>query len=820
MPVTFKVPKSPAKSIYKIDQFKGVDFSNSPINVDDNKSPNSINMIRDVPDKVRKRMGYEIIQDFADPSQFINNYCNIEFENQQYRETYTYYEHGYGYVTFNSKSLRLGYEPSDKTIVIDGGYNAFRRVQEERVYVRKPPNPESFTVNLFSFELPQGSYKMTVFPLGGKIMPTKDFDNQRVTTSVTISTCGQTINLGAANYNTKQTVDVTQATTGSVTFSLIFPDKFTLFTDYKIGVNIVDAEQYTEDLDYIPTGSNVPDDWSINGCHYRREDEHPIYHIGTTMVQNNTIIYSGAKNALSHSWQLGDSLYILDGKKLLVYDGTTLQPVQSIAYVPRVVFNKNPDGTAGEFKEDYNLVGTAWEEGFCVTPQTASAKSFYLARNDLDATAVTAKVMNAQGNLVDKVEGTDFTVDRTNGIVTFGTAPGASPVDGQDNVFITAYKTIQEDLDQVNKCTFGIRFGVNGAFDRLFVSGNPDYPNADWHSQMWDGTYFPDTSYAILGSQKSAVVGYSIISNYLAAHKDEMEEDLAVIIREGDMIDDEPSFRIINTLQGQGAIATNSFKYLSTEPIFLTRSGLYAITAQDITGEKYSQSRSFYLNGKLCAEDYDKLKDSVAIVYNDMYLLSVDHDRLYVLDGLQPMRTDKSEPYATRQYAAFYCDNLPINSIWERENRLYFGTKSGKICRFFNDKDDINSYNDAGEPIYCCWETPDIDGQLFYKNKSLRYVAIRVGSALATSVKIYAMERGIWKFIKQDNTFARYFSFENLQFSKFAFSGNKTPQISRTKLRIKRVDKYRLRFVNEELNEPFTLYNIANEYTESGNYKG
>lgn len=818
MPVTFKVPKSPAKSIYKIDQFKGVDFSNSPINVDDNKSPNSINMIRDVPDKVRKRMGYEIIQDFADPSSYVNNYCDIVFPNQSYIDEY---DTGGGW-SVSTDELYVNHFPNSqgehKLVNLVGVYNDFVNAGH-----RVPESGSTLDIKLFEFDLPQGSYKMTYFWKGGKIIQTRDYEEgaiHTVPTSLTIGGVSDEIELSYENYNQKHTISITQETTGKYEFHLKLPDEKVSFDGFFFGVNVIADDKYNENLPYIPSGSNIPNDWSINGCHYRREDEYPIYHIGTDMIQNGTTLYSGANNALSHSWQLGDSLYILDGKKLLVYDGTTLQPVQSIAYVPRVVFNKNPDGTAGEFKEDYNLVGTAWEEGFCVTPQTASAKSFYLARNDLDATAVTAKVMNAQGNLVDKVEGTDFTVDRTNGIVTFGTAPGASPVDGQDNVFITAYKTIQEDLDQVNKCTFGIRFGVNGAFDRLFVSGNPDYPNADWHSQMWDGTYFPDTSYAILGSQKSAVVGYSIISNYLAAHKDEMEEDLAVIIREGDMIDDEPSFRIINTLQGQGAIATNSFKYLSTEPIFLTRSGLYAITAQDITGEKYSQSRSFYLNGKLCAEDYDKLKDSVAIVYNDMYLLSVDHDRLYVLDGLQPMRTDKSEPYATRQYAAFYCDNLPINSIWERENRLYFGTKSGKICRFFNDKDDINSYNDAGEPIYCCWETPDIDGQLFYKNKSLRYVAIRVGSALATSVKIYAMERGIWKFIKQDNTFARYFSFENLQFSKFAFSGNKTPQISRTKLRIKRVDKYRLRFVNEELNEPFTLYNIANEYTESGNYKG
>ena len=180
-------------------------------------------------------------------------------------------------------------------------------------------------------------------------------------------------------------------------------------------------------------------------------------------------------------------------------------------------------------------------------------------------------------------EGAGFSVDRVNGIVHFDSPPGKTPLNGEDNVKIKAYRTVEGYADRINKCKFGTRFGVNGAFDRLFVSGNPDYPNSDWYSEQWDCSYFPDTGYSLLGSSRSAIVGYSIISNYLAAHKDEMEQDLSIVLREGDLVDDKPSFKIINTLQGAGAIATNSFAYLCTEPLFLTRSGLYAVTAQDIS---------------------------------------------------------------------------------------------------------------------------------------------------------------------------------------------------------------------------------------------
>ena len=555
---------------------------------------------------------------------------------------------------------------------------------------------------------------------------------------------------------------------------------------------------------------------NINGYHTRRGDDKAIVHVGTNMYMGDVIVYEGANDAISRSWQFNDNLYIIDGKKMLQYDGKSLHTCESVAYIPTITIAKAPGGGGTQY-EALNLIQPAFIELFL---SDGTSTSYQLTFGELDDTPVKVWFLDSNANWVEKKEGTDFTVNRPAGTINFTTAPGKSPLTGEDNVKIQAYRTVEGYADRINRCKFGTRFGVNGAFDRLFISGNPDYPNSDWYSQQWDCTYFPDTGYSLLGSSKSAIVGYSIISNYLATHKDEMEQDLSIILREGDMVDNEPSFKIINTLQGAGAIATNSFAYLCTEPLFLTRSGLYAVTAQDITGEKYAQSRSFYLNGKLTNEKYEDLVNSFACIYNDMYLLSVAHDRLYILDGLQPIRTDKSEPYATRQYVAFYCNNLPIHSMWEQDNRLFFGTNDGKICRFYNDKESLKSYSDNGERIVCQWETPDIDGTLFYKNKTLRYIAIRVGAAIATSVKIYGMDRGLWNFIKYDNTFGRYFSFQNLVFSKVAFSGNKTQKVSRTKVRIKKVDKYRIRLVNDELNEPFALYNIAMEYTENGNYKG
>ena len=416
-----------------------------------------------------------------------------------------------------------------------------------------------------------------------------------------------------------------------------------------------------------------------------------------------------------------------------------------------------------------------------------------------------------------------------------GHEPGETPITGEDNVYVIAHYSATADMSKaecISKCTIGALFGINGATDRLFLSGNPDYPNVDWHSDQYDPGYIADTSYSKLGSDTSAIVGYTKVNNYLAAHKDENETEHNIIVREGDLVaigettkgdttnyDEKPAFKIINTLQGPGSIAPDTFGYLQTEPLFLTRSGVYAITAQDITGEKYSQNRSFYVNGSLVEQN--GLEDSYAVTYNDMYFLFVN-SKVYVLDGLQPIRTDKSEPYATRQYVCFYLTDIPARIAWVQNNTLYFGTTTGKVCSFYKDKVALSSYNDDGKAIAAWWETADLDGRLFYKNKAFRYIAVRLMSVLKSTVTLYSCRRGIWSKIKTKSFSNRVFSFSGLIFSQFTFNNDASDPVmsSKMKMRVRKIDKARFKIENLNLNEPFGIHDLAIEYVENGNFKG
>ena len=558
---------------------------------------------------------------------------------------------------------------------------------------------------------------------------------------------------------------------------------------------------------------------SVNGYHTMHGKTKGLIHAGTKIYEtdlagNDTEKYSGANDARSRSWQFKDKVCIIDGKKLLIWDGTDVKTAESDATIPVTLIGGNPAGGGTSYKA-LNLISPGFTEQFL---GIAGVTEYHLSYKDLDATEVKVELLKSDGTWQTKTENTDFTVNRTTGVVTFSTAPGVSPITGEDNVKITAYKTVEGYADRINKCNIGVLYGASGDLNRLFLSGNPDdeYINYQWYSATNDPTYFPDTNYQVLGTAKSAIVGYTVINSYLAVFKDEQEVEQNIILVGSTTLNNEVTFNTQTTLHGAAAICKDSFKYLAGEPIFLTKLGVHALTSQDITGRELTNLRSFFLNGKLLEEP--NLSDAFAYVYKDFYILAVN-GVLYILDGLQPVQTDKSAPYSTRQFVGYYRDNVDANAMWETDGALWFGSKTGKVCKFYTAVNDIYSYNDDGAVIVARWETPDFDGKLFYKNKTFRYLAVRLQQAMQTSVRLSVMKRGLWTVLTTDSSTAYYLSFAGLVFSKFSFSSDMTNRIVALKTRVKKVDKARYRFENINLNEPFALDKIGIEYVEKGNYK-
>ena len=566
------------------------------------------------------------------------------------------------------------------------------------------------------------------------------------------------------------------------------------------------------------TKVTAPGGAAINGVHHLLEET--LVHAGTKLYRLSDtdgtweLTEIGAMaNARSRSFVFDQKLYLLDGTTYQVYDGTTLAAVADSATVPTIIISRRPTG-GGQSYQGLNLLGRKWTESFL---GTADATVYQLTTKDLAEDAVTARVLNADGVWEEKTEGTDFTVDRAAGTVTFSTAPGASPVTGQDNVQITAAKERDGYLDTINRCTIAAVYGVGGSTDRVFLSGNGDKPGVDWYSNFEDPAFFPDTNYTKLVRDGARVTGYTVLSNTLAAFIDGASDGRNVVVRSGVLDENgDAVFRVSNTMIGQDAVAPDTFCRTDKEPLFLTNRGVYAITAEELTGEKYSQERSYYIASAIGAAQ--GRENACACTYGDFYALALD-GTIYLLD-LQQKTYERNSPYSSFQYECYYWPDIPARVLFLDGDALCFGTEDGKLCRFHTNVDDVTSYNDDGAAIDAYWETSDFDGKIFFHVKTFTGLAVRLAAAVNTGVVVYAQVRGMWKQVFASGAKARYFDWSYIDFSKFTFSSDRTPRTLYGKIKLKKADKVRFRLQNNVLNEPFGLYAFGLQFKEpGGNYK-
>jgi hypothetical protein len=552
----------------------------------------------------------------------------------------------------------------------------------------------------------------------------------------------------------------------------------------------------------------------INGVHFLYgATTKKLVHHGTKISLDGatpTELYASANDHISVSKQMNGKLWILDGNTYLVYDGSTIQPVSNIAYVPTIIIARTPTG-GGTVLEPVNLLQAKRVERFAGTTATV----YQLTATNIDADLVTVKKLNANGTFTDWVETTNFTVNRTLGQVTFSVAPGVTPITGEDNVYITYSKTVTGYADRINKCDVSIIYGMNGARDRLFVSGNPGLPNYDYYSQMNDPTYFGDTNYAVIGQDSSRIMNYSIVSDFLVTHKDNAENDDNTNLRKGQLIDGKVVFLSQGSYQTSGALSRYSFANLENEPLYVTsEKNISSVTPSTVLGERYSQERSYYITRAL--EKEPNIENSFGFAFDKFYFLACSNT-IYVLDSLQ-YSIAENRPLSLRQYECYYFPNIAARILWEEDGQLHFGTADGKIKKFVP-----RLANDEGQAISAWWDTPYLDGGSFADKKSFVYVAARLAVALLTGVRISAFVGGKWTVLKDYTGEANFFSIKNDTFSlsnsKLSFRTDSTPKTLGSKIKEKNHDKIQFRFENSRLGDTFGLYKILIEYTEGNKFR-
>lgn len=324
-----------------------------------------------------------------------------------------------------------------------------------------------------------------------------------------------------------------------------------------------------------------------------------LVHSGTTIFTRvgdgffEPILY-GANEAVSCGFIYNDIFYFIDGKNYFEYDiynGTPMRHV--IGYVPTTTIARKPEGGGTKY-EDVNMLSDFRKNSFLAD---GGSFSFFL------------DVMNIDEDYVPKVTYNDvlvpedeYEVNYKEGSITFlHYAPDAPLTDGQDNIVIEFKKAVVDENGErvyrniIEKCTL-----VQVFDNRVFFSGNPDYPNMVWNCSLNDPTYISDLDYYKEGMDGAAVKGLVAGNNALWVFREPSDAN-ATVFYHTPSLDDEfgkiyPSAHSSITTGCVGkAINFND------DIVFFSERGMEGISG-DITTEQVVAHRSTVVDRKMTAE--------------------------------------------------------------------------------------------------------------------------------------------------------------------------------------------------------------------------
>lgn len=439
------------------------------------------------------------------------------------------------------------------------------------------------------------------------------------------------------------------------------PDSLNLWKDYREA----DSIRTRPGLELDTPFSNV-----VYGIFFFRGVK--LVHTGNSLYKvvngRRTRLYSGLQLVESAAFVYDDLWYLKDGKNYLCYDGTTVKEVTG--YVPTTSIGRKPAG-GGTTYEDVNMLTSLRKNTFLADGESTE---FYLDAQNLDNTFTPVVTVN-------DAEVTAFSVDYEAGKITFDTAPAAPLTDGQDNVTVTFQKTRDGHKERILKCT------LLQVFDnRVFFSGNPDYPNTVFHCSLNDPSYCSDLDYYTEGMDSAAIRGMVAGNNALWVFREPSDANTTVFYHTPTLDSDYgkiyPSQHSSVTTGCVGK-AVN----FNDDIVFFSDRGMEGISG-DITTEQVVAHRSSLVDRKMITE----------AGYRNM-LLEEWEGYLLVFIGSKVYLADSRTAFTNQdhiEYEWFYWDlETEITCTRVHDGVLYLGAKDG-----------VYTLNDFEGDVPAYWVTP------------------------------------------------------------------------------------------------------------------
>ena len=442
------------------------------------------------------------------------------------------------------------------------------------------------------------------------------------------------------------------------------PDSLNVWKDYK----------ETESIRTRP-GMRLRESFTeaVHGIYFYNDSL--IVHSGTKLYKvtgdEHEVLYDGVSNSSGNSFVYEGVFYFKDGGHYLQYDGETIKDV--VGYIPTTTIARKPIGGGTKY-EDVNMLSPYRKNSFL---SDGGSFDYYLDTMNIDSDYLPVVTCN------DEVVSTDeYEVDYVEGKITFSNyAPDAPLTDGQDNVIIEFKKTVPGYRENILNSTLLQIFD-----NRVFFSGNKDYPNVVWHCSLNDPSYVSDLDYYREGLDSAQVRGLVAGNNALWVFREPSNANTTVFYHTP-TLDEEYGKIYPSTHSSVSTGCIGRAINFNDDIVFFSERGMEGISG-DVTTEQIVAHRSTLVDRKLTAEP--NYKDMILEEWEG-YLLVFIGSKVYLADS-RAVFTNENHI----EYDWFYWDmGKNITCTCVQDGVLYLGTSDG-----------IYTLDDREAAVESYWVTP------------------------------------------------------------------------------------------------------------------
>lgn len=453
------------------------------------------------------------------------------------------------------------------------------------------------------------------------------------------------------------------------------PDSVNMWKDYK-EIDSIRTRPGMELLSSFTPNNTIDKEINapVGGIHFYKagDTEMMIIHQGKTLykVVNGVqsilyygVVTSNTSNLPSNSFIYNNVWYFMDGLNYLQYDGAEIKEVEG--YVPTTSIARKPAG-GGEIYQDVNMLSD-----YRINTFVGDGKSIDLHLDVPDCEEIAEVRIN--GEVVNELE--SYTQQYISKGVVRLIHPAPEPATtGQANIEVK-FKKRSTDRNKIARCTIVETFD-----NRIFYSGNPEHPNAIWHSGLNDPTYCSDLDRYNEGLDTASVKGMVAGNNALWVFKEPSQANTTIFYHTP-TIDSEYGKIYPNTHSNISTGCVGKAINFNDDIVFFSDRGMEGISG-DVTTEQAVSHRSTLVDRKLVADgNYEQM----FLVEWEGYLMVICGRRVYLADS-RALFTNENH----YEYEWFYWEfDMGIKCAKVHNGTLYLGCWNGKIYTLTDTTGDV-----------------------------------------------------------------------------------------------------------------------------------